>query len=92
MLIPVTLTLSTFPAANCLGLNPVPRRGKPARPTTGAPLCLKSVLAERRERYERDRERKEGVKDEAAKEISVEIQLVFLPVKINCLNITLTAT
>jgi len=53
---------------------------------------LKSVLAERRERYERDREREEGVKDEAAKEISVEIQLVFLPVKINCLNITLTAT
>lgn len=49
VLTPVTVTLSTFPAANCLGLNPVPRREKPARPTTGAPLCLKGVLAERRE-------------------------------------------
>jgi hypothetical protein len=33
-----------------------------------------------------------GIKDEAAKVTSVEIQLAFLPVKINCLNITLTAT
>jgi len=30
-------------------LNPVPRRDKPARPTTGAPLCMKGVLAERRQ-------------------------------------------
>jgi hypothetical protein len=42
-------TLSTFPAANCLGLNPVPRRERPARSTAGAPLCLEGVLAERRE-------------------------------------------
>lgn len=45
----VTVTLSTFPAANCLGLNPVPRRERPARPPTRGPLCLKGVLAERRE-------------------------------------------
>jgi hypothetical protein len=33
-----------------------------------------------------------GVKDEAAKVTSVEIQLAFLPVKINRPNITLTTT
>ena len=44
----VPFALSTFPTANCVGLNPVPRCERPARSTTGAPLCLEGVLAERR--------------------------------------------
>jgi hypothetical protein len=55
---------------------------------------LKGVLAERREQDRGSKGIKMGrvVKDEVTKVTSVEIQLAFLPVKINYLNITLTAT
>jgi len=43
-------------------------------------------------RYERDKECGRGLKAEAAKVTSVEIQLAFLPVEINCLNITVATT